>query len=136
MILGIGSDLVDIRRIASSLERFGERFTDRLFTERERMHATRGADPAPAYARRFAAKEACAKALGVGISGLAWTDIAVVNDPRGKPTLELGGGAAARLDEITPAGTEASLHLSLTDDPPYAMAFVVIEALRRDDLPG
>ena len=129
MIVGIGSDLCDIRRIAHSLERFGERFTHRIYTEGERAKAAARADPAPTYARRFAAKEACAKALGVGISGLAWTDMAVVSDARGKPTLELTGGAAARLAAITPQGREARLHLSLTDDPPYALAFVVIEAL-------
>lgn len=128
MIVGIGSDLCDIRRIAQTLERFGDRFTHRVFTDGERATAARRADPAPTYARRFAAKEAAAKALGVGISGLAWRDIGVVNDARGKPVLELAGGAAARLAEITPAGRTARLHLSLTDDPPYALAFVVIEA--------
>ncbi len=129
MIIGIGSDLCEIGRIARTLERHGERFTHRIYTEAERAKAAGRADPAPTYARRFAAKEAAAKALGVGISGLAWTDIAVVNDARGKPALELTGGAAARLAEITPAGTTPHLHLSLTDDPPYALAFVVIEAL-------
>ena len=129
MIVGIGSDLCKVDRIAQTLERFGDRFTHRIFTEGERAKAARRADPAPTYARRFAAKEAAAKALGVGISGLAWTDIAVVNDARGKPALELTGGAAARLAEITPPGTTPRLHLSLTDDPPYALAFVVIEAL-------
>ena len=136
MIVGIGSDLVDIRRIAESLERFGERFTHRIYTDGERAKAAGRADPAPTYARRFAAKEAASKALGVGISGLAWRDIEVANDARGAPALRLHGGAAARLVEITPDGCEARLHLSLTDDPPYALAFVVIEALRRDDLPG
>ena len=129
MIVGIGSDLCDIRRIAETLERHGERFTHRVFTEGERDKAAGRADPAPTYARRFAAKEACAKALGVGIAGLAWTHIEVASDPRGKPTLRLTGGAAARLAEITPEGLRAHLHLSLTDDPPYALAFVVIEAL-------
>ena len=129
MIVGIGSDLCDIRRIAETLERHGDRFTHRVYTEGERAKAAGRADPAPTYARRFAAKEACAKALGVGISGLAWTDIEVVSDPRGKPSLHLVGGAAARLAEIVPAALAAHLHLSLTDDPPYAMAFVVIEAL-------
>ncbi len=129
MILGIGSDLADIRRIASTLERFGDRFTHRIFTEGERAKAARRADPAPTYARRWAAKEACAKALGVGIAGLAWTDMEVANDAAGKPGLTLTGGAAARLAAITPPGREARLHLSLTDDPPYALAFVVVEAL-------
>lgn len=129
MIVGIGSDLCDIRRIAGSLERFGERFTHRIYTEGERAKAASRADPAPTYARRFAAKEATAKALGVGISGLSWTDIEVGNDARGAPALRLHGGAAERLAAITPGGCEARLHLSLTDDPPYAIAFVVIEAL-------
>ena len=129
MIIGIGSDLCDIGRIAETLDRHGDRFTHRVFTAGERDKAAGRADPAPTYARRFAAKEATAKALGVGISGLAWTDIDVVSDPRGKPALELSGGAAARLAGITPDGCTAHLHLSLTDDPPYALAFVVIEAL-------
>ena len=128
MIIGIGSDLVDMRRIASSLERFGERFTHRIYTEGERAKAAKRSDPAPTYARRFAAKEAAAKALGVGISGLAWRDIEVANDERGAPSLRLHGGAAGRLAAITPEGSQPRLHLSLTDDPPYAMAFVVIEA--------
>ncbi len=130
MIVGIGSDLCKVDRIAQTLERFGDRFTHRVFTEGERAKAARRNDPAPTYARRFAAKEAAAKALGVGIAGLAWRDIAVVNDSRGKPTLELTGGAAARLALITPEGLKPHLHLSLTDDPPFALAFVVIEALR------
>ncbi len=136
MIVGIGSDLADIRRIASSLERFGERFTERVFTDGEREKAARRADPSPTYARRFAAKEAASKALGVGISGLAWRDIEVANDARGAPALRLHGGAAARLAAITPEGCEARLHLSLTDDPPYALAFVVIEALPVTAPPG
>ena len=135
MILGIGSDLVDIRRVASSLERFGERFAERLFTEAERAKAGRAANPAPVYARRFAAKEAAAKALGVGISGLGWRDIEVVNDAAGAPSLTLHGGALDRLASLTPQGCAARLHLSLTDDPPYALAFVVIEALPLGDLP-
>jgi holo-[acyl-carrier protein] synthase len=129
VIVGIGSDLCRLDRIAETLTRFGDRFTHRLFTEQERAAAARRTDPAPTYARRFAAKEACAKALGVGVAGLAWRDIGVVNDARGKPTLELAGGAAARLAAITPEGLTPHLHLSLTDDPPYALAFVVIEAL-------
>ena len=128
MIVGIGSDLCRVDRIAETLERFGERFTHRVFTEGERAKADRRSEKAPTYARRFAAKEACAKALGVGIAGLAWRDIAVTNDARGKPALELTGGAAARLAAITPEGLTAHLHLSLTDDPPFALAFVVIEA--------
>jgi len=130
MILGIGSDLTDIRRIQTSLNRFGDRFTHRIFTELERTRSDRKADRAGSYARRFAAKEACAKALGTGLShGVFWRDMGVTNLPSGQPTLKLTGGAAARLAAMTPAGLVAKLHLSLTDDPPYAQAFVVIEAL-------
>jgi len=130
MILGIGSDLTDIRRIQTSLNRFGDRFTHRIFTELERTRSDRKADRAGSYARRFAAKEACAKALGTGLSrGVFWRDMGVTNLPSGQPTFTLTGGAAARLAAITPAGLVAKLHLSLTDDPPYAQAFVVIEAL-------
>lgn len=129
MIIGIGSDLCDIRRIESALDRFGERFTHRLFTEGERRRSERRAARAPSYARRFAAKEACAKALGTGLSqGVFWRDMEVVNLPSGAPTLRLTGGAAERLRALTPAGHEAVLHVSLTDDPPMAQAFVVIEA--------
>ncbi len=130
MILGIGSDLADIRRIQASLDRFGDRFTHRVFTESERARAERKADRAASYAKRFAAKEACAKALGTGLShGVFWRDMGVANLPTGQPTLMLSGGAAARLAALTPAGLVAKLHLSLTDDHPYAQAFVVIEAL-------
>jgi len=129
MILGIGSDLCDIRRIERSLARFGERFTHRVFTEGERARSDRRAARAPSYARRFAAKESCAKALGTGMSaGVFWRDMEVVNRPGGQPTLRLTGGALARLDALTPAGHEAVVHVSLTDDPPLAQAFVVIEA--------
>ncbi|HEX2509374.1 MAG TPA: holo-ACP synthase [Microvirga sp.] len=129
MILGIGSDLCDIRRIERSLERFGDRFTHRVFTEGERARSDRRAARAPSYARRFAAKEACAKALGTGLSrGVFWRDMEVVNLPSGKPTLRLTGGALAKLGAMTPEGHEAVLHVSLTDDPPVAQAFVVIEA--------
>jgi holo-[acyl-carrier protein] synthase len=129
MILGIGSDLCDIRRIERSLERFGDRFTHRVFTEGERARSDRRAARAPSYARRFAAKEACAKALGTGLSrGVFWRDMEVENLPSGKPTLRLTGGALAKLGAMTPEGHEAVLHVSLTDDPPVAQAFVVIEA--------
>jgi len=129
MILGIGSDLCDIRRIENSLARFGERFTQRIFTAGEQAKSDRRATRAASYARRFAAKEACSKALGSGIrSGVFWRDMEVVNLPSGRPTMRLTGGAAARLAEMTPAGHEAVLHVSLTDDPPLAQAFVVIEA--------
>lgn len=130
MILGIGSDLCDIDRIARSLARYGERFTHRIFTDGERARCDRRAARAPSYARRFAAKEACAKALGTGMSqGVFWRDMEVVNLPGGRPTLRLTGGALARLAAMTPAGHEARLHVSLTDDPPMAQAFVIFEAV-------
>ena len=131
MILGIGSDLTDIRRIQGSLDRFGERFTRRVFTEAERARSEAKPDPAASYAKRFAAKEACAKALGTGVPrrGVHWADLGVVNARSGQPTLALTGGAAERLAVITPEGMEARIHLTLTDDHPYAQAFVVIEAV-------
>ena len=130
MIIGIGSDLCDIRRIARTLERHGDRFTHRVFTDGERARCDRRAARAEGYARRFAAKEACAKALGTGLSaGVFWRDMEVVNLPSGQPTLRLAGGAAERLAELLPAGHAARLHGSLTDDPPMAQAFVIIEAL-------
>jgi holo-[acyl-carrier protein] synthase len=129
VILGIGSDLSDIRRIEASLARFGERLTHRVFTEVERTRSERKPDRASSYAKRFAAKEACAKALGTGIRrGVFWRDMGVVNMRSGQPTMALTGGARARLQELTPPGHEAVIHLSLTDDHPYAQAFVVIEA--------
>lgn len=130
MIIGLGSDLSDIRRVEKSLERFGERFITRVFTDIERARSERKADRAASYAKRFAAKEACAKALGTGIRhGVFWRDMGVANLPSGKPTMVLTGGALARLEAITPAGHAAVIHLSLTDDHPYAQAFVIIEAL-------
>ena len=129
MIIGIGSDLSDIRRIARTLERFGARFTSRTFTEAERARSERKPDRAASYAKRFAAKEACSKALGTGLKcGVYMADMGVVNLRRGQPTMVLTGGAAARLAELTPLGMQACIHLSLTDDHPYAQAFVVIEA--------
>jgi holo-[acyl-carrier protein] synthase len=129
MILGIGSDLCDIRRIERSLERFGDRFTHRVFTNGERLRSDRRAARGPSYARRFAAKEACCKALGTGMrAGVFWRDMEVVNLPGGKPTLRLSGGALKHLRSITPEGYEAVVHVSLSDDPPIAQAFVVIEA--------
>ncbi len=129
MILGIGSDLCDIRRIEQVLERHGERFVQRVFTDVERDKSDRRATRAASYARRFAAKEACAKALGTGFSrGIYWRDMGVVNLPSGAPTMRLTGGALARLAAMTPAGHEAVIHVSLTDDHPMAQAFVVIEA--------
>jgi holo-[acyl-carrier protein] synthase len=130
VIIGIGSDLCDIRRIEKSLERFGERFIGRLYTDVERARSERKGDRAASYAKRFAAKEACAKALGTGIrNGVFWRDMGVVNLRGGKPTLALTGGAARRLAELTPPGKTAAIHLSLTDDHPYAQAFVIIEAV-------
>jgi len=129
MILGIGSDLTDIRRIEATLARFGERFLERCFTDVERGKALGRHVPAPTLARRFAAKEACAKALGTGLRrGVFWRDMGVVNLRSGQPTLALTNGAADRLAAMTPAGMSAFIHLSMTDDPPYAQAFVVIEA--------
>ena len=129
MILGIGSDLCDIRRIESTLERFGDRFTHRVFTAGERARSDRRAARAPSYARRFAAKEACAKALGTGLrAGVFWRDMEVVNLPSGRPTLRLTGGALERLRAMTPDGHDAVVHVTLTDDLPLAQAFVVIEA--------
>jgi holo-[acyl-carrier protein] synthase len=130
VIIGIGSDLSDIRRIEASLERFGQRFTNRIYTEVERARSERKPDRAASYAKRFAAKEACAKALGTGMRrGVFWRDMGVVNMRSGQPTMALTGGAAARLAEIIPAGMKPMIHLSLTDDHPYAQAFVIIEAV-------
>jgi len=130
MILGLGSDLSDIRRIQDSLDRFGDRFKQRVFTELERTRSDRKADAAASYAKRFAAKEACSKALGTGMRrGVFWRDMGVVNMRSGQPTMALTGGAAERLKEMTPPGMKAVIHLTLTDDHPYAQAFVIIEAL-------
>lgn len=130
MIIGIGTDLCDIERIGQSLERFGERFVHRCFTEVERRRAEGRAGRAATYAKRFAAKEACAKALGTGIrDGVAWRDMGVVNLPSGKPTMALTGGAATRLAAIVPAGHVPIIHLAITDEHPMAQAFVVIEAI-------
>ena len=130
MIVGIGSDLTDIRRIGQSLERFGERFTRRLFTDVERARSERKGDRAASYAKRFAAKEACAKALGTGMrAGVFWRDMGVINLLSGQPTMTLTGGAKLRLDALLPPGAATRIHLSLTDEPPYAQAFVVIEAV-------
>ena len=130
MIIGLGSDLSDIRRIEKTLERHGERFTHRIFTELERARSERKADRAASYAKRFAAKEACAKALGTGMRrGVFWRDMGVVNLRSGQPTMALTGGAHGRLLEIMPPGHRPVIHLSLTDDHPYAQAFVIIEAL-------
>ena len=132
MIIGIGNDLTNIERIAKTLEKYGERFVQRVFTSTERAKAERRvmAIRAATYAKRFAAKEACAKALGTGIyRGVFFHDIGVVNLPSGQPTLELSGGALERLRAMTPPGMDAHIHLTLSDDHPWAQAFVMIEAL-------
>ncbi len=130
MILGVGTDLIDIRRIERTLERFGERFVDRVFTAAERARAERRFDRAAAYAKRYAAKEACAKALGTGFrQGVYWRDIGVDNRPSGQPLLHLTGGAAARLAALTPTGMTACIDLSLTDEPPFGHAVVIISAV-------
>jgi holo-[acyl-carrier protein] synthase len=129
MILGIGSDLCDIRRIERVLERHGARFVARCFTPVEQRKSDRRAQRAASYAKRFAAKEACAKALGTGLRrGVFWRDMGVVNLAGGQPTMALTGGAARRLAEITPLGCEAVIHLTITDEFPTAMAHVIIEA--------
>ncbi len=129
MIIGIGNDLIDIRRIEKTLEKHGDRFTHRIFTEVEQAKSDRRAARAASYAKRFAAKEACAKALGTGLSmGVFWRDMGVVNLQGGKPTLKLTGGAAKRLEEITPAGHIADIHLTITDEFPLAQAIVIIYA--------
>ena len=129
MIIGVGSDLCDVRRIEQTLERFGERFIERCFTEIERRRSDSRAGRAASYAKRFAAKEACAKALGTGLRrGVFWRDMGVVNLPSGQPTMRLTGGAAERLKAILPPGTEGFVHLTITDESPLAQAFVVIEA--------
>ncbi|HHN67707.1 MAG TPA: holo-ACP synthase [Thermopetrobacter sp.] len=130
MIVGIGTDLVDARRIARLLERHGQRFLDKVFSEEERALAAACADPAPLLARRFAAKEAAAKALGSGFrDGVGWRDISTGRDDLGRPCLTLSGGAAARLERKLPAGMRPVLHVALSDEPPYAQAMVVIEGL-------
>src|ERR1700746_2505487 len=134
MIRGIGSDLVDVRRIERTIDRHGERFLARIFTATERAKADGRTRRAETYAKRFAAKEACAKALGTGLrSGVFWRDMGVVNLPSGRPTLKLSGGALARLKAITPEGFEARIDLTLTDEGPMAQAFVVISAERREN---
>jgi holo-[acyl-carrier protein] synthase len=129
MILGLGNDLIDIRRIEKTIAVHGDRFLNRIFTDIERAKSDRRANRAASYAKRFAAKEACAKALGTGLNhGVFWRDMGVVNLPGGKPTLALTGGAAARLAAITPAGTRARIDLTITDDFPLAQAIVIISA--------
>jgi len=130
MILGLGSDIIDIRRIEQTLSRYGDRFVQRIFTATEQRKSDRRANRAASYAKRFAAKEACSKALGTGFrKGVFWRDMGVVNLPSGKPTLELKGGALQRLREITPRGMVAQIDLTITDDHPQAQAIVVISAV-------
>jgi len=129
VIIGLGSDLIDIRRVQKTLERHGDRFTHRVFTETERQKSDRRRQRAASYAKRFAAKEAMSKALGTGISsGVYWRDMGVVNMPGGKPTMALTNGAHDRLMQMMPAGHAPSIHVSITDDYPLAQAFVIIEA--------
>lgn len=129
MILGVGTDLCNIERVEQTLERFGDRFRNRVFTEREQARAERRAHAPATYAKRWAAKEACSKALGTGLRmGIAWRDMAVTNLETGQPVMQVTGWAAERLRDMTPPGYEATIHVSLTDDHPWAQAFVVIEA--------
>jgi len=130
MILGIGNDLIDIDRIARTLDRHGDRFVQRLFTEIEQAKSDRRRNRAASYAKRFAAKEACSKALGTGLRrGVYWRDMGVVNLRGGQPTMVLTGGAQLRLDEMTPSGMDAQIHLTITDDHPLAQAIVIISAV-------
>ena len=130
MILGLGSDLIDIRRIEKTIEKYGERFLARVYTDIERAKSDRRQQRAASYAKRFAAKEACAKALGTGLNrGVYWRDMGVVNLPGGKPTMALTGGALKRLEKITPLGTHAQIDLTITDDFPLAEAIVIISAV-------
>jgi holo-[acyl-carrier protein] synthase len=129
MILGVGSDLVDIRRVEKTLERWGEKFVERCFTELERQRSEGRRERAASYAKRYAAKEACAKALGTGFRrGVFWRDMGVVNLPGGRPTMMLTGGAARRLAELVPAGMTARIDVSITDEPPLAQVIVIISA--------
>jgi holo-[acyl-carrier protein] synthase len=130
MILGIGSDLIDIARIARVIDRYGERFLDRIFTETERRKSDRRANRAASYAKRYAAKEACSKALGTGFrAGVFWRDLGVVNLPSGRPSMVLTGGALERLQSMLPPGMSARIDLTITDEPPLAQALVIITAV-------
>jgi holo-[acyl-carrier protein] synthase len=131
MIIGIGNDLIDIRRVEKTLERFGDRFVSRVFTEVEQHKSDKRLARAASYAKRFAAKEACAKALGTGVPrrGVHWRHMGVINLPGGKPTMDLTGGAALRLQELTPEGMVAQIDVTITDDYPLAQAFVIISAI-------
>ena len=130
MIIGIGNDIIDIRRVERTLERFGERFIQRIFASTERARSDRRAKRVESYAKRFAAKEACSKALGTGFSqGVYWRDMGVLNLASGKPTMVLKGGAAKRLTELIPAGMKAQIDITITDEPPIAHAIVIISAI-------
>ena len=134
MILGIGTDLANIERIQRALDRFGDRFRNRVFTVTEQTRAERMKDPAATYAKRWAAKEACSKALGTGLRmGIAWRDMAVTNLQSGQPVMEVTGWAKERLEQMTPEGHSSIIHVSLTDDHPWAQAYVVIEALPEEE---
>jgi len=131
MIIGLGNDIIDIRRVERTIKRYGERFLSRVFTEIERRKSDNRAGRAASYAKRFAAKEACAKALGTGFrQGVFWRDMGVVNLPSGRPTLQLTGGAARALEQLTPEGHEVRIDLSITDDFPTAQAIVIISAVK------
>ena len=133
MIIGIGNDLIDIQRIEKMLERFGDRFINRLYTDIEQKKSERRMQRAASYAKRFAAKEACSKALGTGLrQGVFWRDMGVINMPSGKPTMMLTNGALARLEKITPEGMQAQIDLTITDDFPLAQAIVIISAVPKD----
>jgi holo-[acyl-carrier protein] synthase len=130
VIIGIGSDMIDIRRIEKTIERYGDRFLDRIFTETERVKSDRRVERAASYAKRFAAKEACAKALGTGLRrGVFWRDMGVVNLPSGQPTMRLSGGAEKRLNHLLPENHQAQIHITITDDFPIAHALVIISAI-------
>ncbi len=137
MILGLGSDITDVRRIAKVIERHGDRFLSRVFTETERARAERRKNRVETYAKRFAAKEACAKALGTGMrGGVWWRDMGVVNLPSGRPTIQLTGGALQRLQALTPPGHDAQIDITITDEGPMAVAFVIISAVPRSKAPA
>ncbi len=136
MILGLGSDLIDIRRIEQTLDRFGIRFINRVFTDVEQAKSERRKARAASYAKRFAAKEACSKALGTGFrKGVFWRDMGVVNEPSGRPTMQLTGGAQKHLENMVPVGHRPVIHITITDDFPWAQAFVIISALPDDGTP-
>ncbi|MAZ02282.1 MAG: holo-ACP synthase [Sneathiella sp.] len=133
-IIGIGNDIIDIRRIEKTLDRFGDRFVKRIYTEIEIAKSERRLNRVESYAKRYAAKEACSKALGTGFRrGVFWKDMGVVNLPSGKPTIALTGGALAQLERITPPGMRTEIHLTITDEPPQAQAIVLITAIPEDD---